>query len=117
MTIIKVSAQPGLVKANPDPAFVDQFTEVEWEFDFAGFYADILKVDILRFEIYFGIKSPFTWNKMSSSITIATPQKRILPVTGKAIHSGNHKYGIRVVDEKKTKILADDDPWLIVRPR
>lgn len=108
---IEVITAPGIIRVDPDPAEVEQGTTVEWKFNFKGNSSGQL-----IFLVYFSEESPFNWNKNSTVISTDSPYKEAI-VSGDAEKTGRFKYGIRVVDRENSKTLAEDDPWLIVKPR
>lgn len=106
---ISVRIRKGEIQVSPDPAIVDQGKPIEWRFSVERSVASG------SIELYFSGATPTGWNVETVRYSESTSsQPRIGAI---AEDPGEYKYGIRATAEQTNEVVADDDPWLIVRPR
>lgn len=109
-----------LVRAIPEIAVVRRGTEVHWQIN--NVLPKQYQFPVLRWEIYFDNRSPFTrkgdpfaietgliWNSEKESRHSGTVN------AGTADEDGEFKYGIRVIDVRGSNLLSDEDPMLVIR--
>jgi hypothetical protein len=107
---ISVSIETGKVIVSPDPAVVDAGTSVEWRFE-----VDPGLPPSLTLEVYFSAASPTGW---SSERAIYSKSRSPSPIIGAvAQQPGDYKYGVKASNHETNEVIADDDPYLVVRPR
>jgi len=108
---IRVLVQKGSIKVSPDPLYVDQGAIVVWLF------AGPAGLGVVDFEVYFSNGSPLKWTTNS----IRSDDDSRGHVTGAiravAAEPGDYKYGVRATAVSSNEVVADDDPYLIVRAR
>jgi hypothetical protein len=105
---ISVSIEAGKVIVSPDPAVVDAGTSVEWRFE--------VNPDLpsLTLEIYFSGASPTGWLSEQAIYS----ESRSSPIIGAVVQQpGDYKYGVKASNHETNEVIADDDPYLVVRPR
>jgi hypothetical protein len=106
---VSVSIEHGKVMVSPDPAEVDEGTSVEWRFEVNP------GLPSLTIEIYFSGASPTGW---MSERAIYSESHSPNPIIGAvAQQPGDYKYGVKASNHETNEVIADDDPYLIVRSR
>jgi hypothetical protein len=110
VTQIRVTIDLGYVNVSPDPAEVIEGGDVEWQFEVQPTLPN------LTLEIYFSHQSPTTWSTQQintqPSIGGVTPT-----ITARVNDPGEYKYGVKATELGTRQVIADDDPYLIVRPK
>jgi len=107
------------IHISPDPAILTIGSPVEWEL-----FSDGLNLPQLRWTVYFDHGTPFPQGQhIFTAVTLLAAIPSRSSVIGMshvgqlgpfvAVSSGDYKYGVRV--EAFNQIMADDDPFLIVR--
>ena len=106
------------LKIEPDPAYVRIGEPVDWVVRYLG--GPFPK---LMWTVYFdhGVPFPrgtrqFTVKTSAVSVTEAQVRHEGLVEGGEPEDEGEYKYGVRIADQKSGFKVADDDPYLIVRP-
>jgi hypothetical protein len=109
---ISVRIERGKVLVSPDPAIVEEGKPFQWQFN-------VYALPSLTIEIYFSDGTPTGWTteiaeyfQMGKGVRARTPF--IAAVAG---DPGDYKYGISATLHDTKEVVADDDPYLIVRPR
>jgi hypothetical protein len=107
---VRVTVDWGSIRVWPDPAEVAEGGTVEWEFDLQT------TLPSLTLEIYFSGNSPTTWSTKQINVRSSSggPAARI---TATVNDPGEYKYGVKATQMGTHQVIADDDPYLIVRPR
>ncbi|MGH9968452.1 MAG: hypothetical protein ACREBG_11575 [Pyrinomonadaceae bacterium] len=110
---IKVNISKGQIKVSPDPAFVDQGTVVGWYFVVEPGLPSV------NLEVYFSNGSPTGWQSKNTKAQLSergsTPTPSVIEAVAK--EPGDYKYGVKAVSLGTKEVIADDDPYLIVRPK
>ena len=108
---IWVSFDDGKLSSSPDPARVQQGTPVTWRF-----LAGELGISQLRWVVYFTYKHPFgdQGSQFVTNTDLVGRQHTGSTGAMSADDPGDYKYGVRLVDSRDQKTLADDDPRLVV---
>src|SRR5262245_9642676 len=124
MQRIRVILRPGRISADPDVATARVGESVVWELVTVG-SVDTLGVRDIEWTIYFDHGSPFRGVVRLSTTTPATtapPSPAGSPSSVGTLppqipdRPGDFKYGVRASDATTRRLVADDDPRLIVIP-
>ena len=107
---INVIVDWGSIKVSPDPAEVSEGGIVQWQFDIEPTLPN------LTLEIYFSHQSPTTWS--TQKISTRSFIRGTIPSLTATVHDpGEYKYGVKATELGTNQVIADDDPYLIVRSR
>lgn len=109
---ISVRIERGKIQVSPDPAIVEEGKSIQWQFN-------VYALPSLTIEVYFSYGTPTGWTKqIAEYFEMGTGVKARTPfIAAVARDPGDYKYGIRATLHDTKEIVADDDPYLMVRPR
>jgi hypothetical protein len=99
------------VTVSPDPAVVDQGMVIEWYFLVEP------GLPTLDLEVYFSKGSPTGWPRRRTKADRSQHGSTSSVIEAVAEEPGEYKYGVRAIEHATEEVIADDDPYLIVRRR